>query len=46
MVHKTGRLAWTVVDAAGKAGQVFGAVHGEVRALGHVLPEQTVGVLV
>lgn len=40
------RFAWASVDFGGDGGQVFGAVGGEIGALGEVLPYQAVGVLV
>src|SRR5215211_1118072 len=40
------RLARPAVECVGDGGQIAGAVAGEIGALGEVLPEQPVGVLV
>src|SRR5258706_13873877 len=44
--HESEGFARPVVQALGDAGEVIGAEQGEVGALGHVLPEKPVGVLV
>jgi hypothetical protein len=40
------RLAWAAVEFGGDRVEVVAGVHGQVGALGEVLPQQAVGVLV
>src|SRR5918995_6930674 len=44
--HEPEGLAGSVVEAAGEAGEVIGGVDAQVRAFGHVLAQQAVGVLI
>lgn len=39
-------FAWPIVDLVGNGIELFLAVSGEIGALGQVLPDQSVGILV
>lgn len=45
-VFPAARFAWSAVELLGDVFEVVGAVHGQVGALGEVLPWQAVGAFI